>query len=95
MSVASSRRATAGERYSVKVTLNSTASSGIANVRLVTRDERATTVQTLSSVQVSNGTGTSLSTITARPGKYALIVQFVDAQTGKSLTYSRKVRVRP
>jgi len=94
MSVVSSRRVTAGERYSVTVTLSSTAPSGIANLRLVTRDEQATTVQTLSSVQVSNGTGTSLSTITAKPGKYALMVQFVDSRTGKALTYSTKVRVR-
>ena len=94
MSVESSRRVTPGERYSVTVTLSSTALSGIANVRLVTRDEQATTVQTLSSVQVSNGTGTSLSTITARPGKYALMVQFVDSKTGKALTNSTRVRVR-
>jgi len=95
MSVTAERRVSKAGRYTVTVSVNPATSTGIANVSLVTRNAKARTVQTLSSVQVANGTGTSQSTITAAPGRYALMVQFVDTKTGKSLTYSKKVRVRP
>jgi len=94
MSVTAERRATAGVQYEVKVAMTPASATGVANVSLVTRGSPSQVVQTLSSVQVANGTGTSRSTITARPGRYALVVQFVDGTTGKSLTYTRKVRVR-
>lgn len=94
MSVLAERRASAGKPYQVSVTVSPAGASGIANVRLVTRNAKARTVQTLTSVVLANGAGSSQSTITAKPGKYALIVQFVDGKTGKSLTYSRKVRVK-
>lgn len=94
MSVTAERRATAGVQYEVKVAMTPASAAGVANVSLVTRGSPSQVVQTLSSVQVANGTGTSRSTITARPGRYALVVQFVDGTTGKSLTYTRKVRVR-
>lgn len=94
MSVTAERRATAGVQYEVKVAMTPPSSTGVANVSLVTRGSPSQVVQTLSSVQVANGTGISRSTITARPGRYALVVQFVDGTTGKSLTYTRKVRVR-
>lgn len=94
MTVVAVKGAAAGKPYSVTVTVSPSTATGIANVRLVTRTAKAKTVQTLTSVQLANGTGTSQTKITAKPGKYALIVQFVDSKTGKTLTYSRKVRVR-
>lgn len=92
--VTSAKKAPAGASYAVSVTVNPSA-TGTASVRLVTRKKKAKTAQTLASVSVVNGSGTSQTKISnsVAKGKYTLIVQFIDTKTGKTLTTNRNVRV--
>lgn len=93
MTVVAAHKAPAGKSYAITVTVSPAGSTGTANARLVKRTRRAKTVQTLASVAVVNGTGTSQTKIKAPVGKYALIVQFVDSKTGKTVTFRRNVKV--
>lgn len=93
LTVVAARKAPAGKPYAVTVTVTPATATGTANVRLVKRTRKAKTVQTLASVAVMNGTGTSQTKIKAPAGKYALVVQFVDSKTGKTATFQRNVKV--
>jgi len=93
LTVVAARKAPAGKPYAVTVSVSPATSTGTANVRLVKRTRKAKTVQTLASVAVVNGTGTSQTKIKAPAGKYALVVQFVDSKTGKTATFQRNVKV--
>lgn len=92
--VTSAKKAPQGASYTVSVTVSPTA-TGTASVRLVTRKKKPKTAQTLASVSVVNGSGTSQTKISkgVAKGKYTLIVQFIDTKTGKTLTTNRNVRV--
>lgn len=95
MTVTAAKKAARGKDYVVAVSISPGTSSGTANARLVTRKKKPTTVQTLGSVSVANGSGTSSTKISSKvkAGKYTLVVQYVDGKTGKTLTFSRKVKV--